>query len=111
MGSKAPTPAPEGPKPSPPAAPPARKSKGPLFKLINKATGLAFGEHKTRHPLRYYGSGTRIHEDTGFQQRALKAILRADGAVGFQDHDAIYDDGELWFMPREDWTIQWVCEA
>lgn len=78
------------------------------FKLINRATGLTLGEHKVKHPLRYYYSSTQSpvpRENFEFQHTRIKAVIRQDGAIGFQRMKPSWDDGELYWLKREDWQI------
>jgi hypothetical protein len=76
------------------------------FKLINKTTNLTLGEHKSRFPLRIYSPFLGIiKEDDDFKNDQIKAIIRCDGAIGFQRLDPWYDEGEIYFLPRDEWDI------
>lgn len=77
------------------------------FQLIHMATGLTLGQHKMRHPLTYYSNGSPV-SSMEYENRPLRPILRGDGAIGFQLLDAAhrYGEGELFFMPRDDWRVE-----
>jgi len=77
------------------------------FKFRNRETGLLLGEHKDRHKLRYYDSTGRLQEDYEFQGEPVQAAVREDGALCLQRRRLWYDDGELYFLKREDWDVQW----
>lgn len=83
---------------------------GPRFHLVHRETGLRFGEYKSRHPLHYYSPNGREYTDSRFANIAVRAILRCDGAVGFQRLKPWYDEGELYFLKREEWIVQWKDE-
>ena len=80
------------------------------FKLRHKETGLLFGEFKTRYPVNYHTSNGNSYTDRAYFDVALIEILRADGAIGFQVKKPVYDEGELYFLNRDEWIVQWKEE-
>lgn len=77
------------------------------FRLINIATGLTLGQHNQRHGVNIYTSGGLAHSDD-FRKVAISAIIRHDGAIGFQRHKPWYDEGELYFLSRAEWRVDVV---
>lgn len=82
------------------------------FKLTHRKTGLTLGEYKSRHPLKYYkryDAADPFYTDEDFKQEAIRAIVREDGAIGFQRvHPPAFDGSELYFLPRDEWQVQLV---
>lgn len=75
------------------------------FQLINKASGLTFNQHKAKHPIRvYYGMGCHFRDD--FRDVKCSPLIRHDGAIAFQRHSPDYDQGELYFLNRDDWDLK-----
>jgi hypothetical protein len=81
------------------------KPKELSFQLIHKESGIPFGQYKSKHKLRYY-VGNRLVENDWLKDNRLKTIVRADGAIGFQNVKPGYGDSELLFLKREEWEIK-----
>jgi hypothetical protein len=75
------------------------------FQLINKSTGLTFNQHKAKHPIRmYYGLSCVFRDD--FRDAKCWPMIRHDGAICFQRKITDYDQGELYFLHRDDWELR-----
>ena len=75
------------------------------FQLINKTSGLIFGQHKVKFPLNIYRGGT-IYSENDFKEVKCTPLIRSDGAIAFQRHNPWYDEGELYFLNRDEWEIK-----
>lgn len=77
------------------------------FTLVHRETGLTLGEFRMRFPLRYWslGSGMSV-EDDNFRFEVIRPIIRSDGAIGFQRLNPTWDEGQLYFLHREDWEVK-----
>lgn len=73
------------------------------FKLIHKETKLTFNQYKRKYPLRIYFGGLRF--DDTFKEIKCSPMIRSDGAICFQRHNPWYDEGELYFLHRDDWEV------
>ena len=80
---------------------------GTRFHLAHIETGIPFGQFKMKHPLHYYSPSGCEWTDTDFSDTATKVVLRGDGAVGFQRLNPGYDEGDLYFLKRDEWDVIW----
>lgn len=71
---------------------------------------MPLGEHKSEHPLHYFTAIGQEYTDRNFTHEAIRAILRCDGAIGFQRLHPSYDEGQLYFLSRKEWIVQWENE-
>lgn len=79
----------------------------PTFQLVHVETGMTLGQYKVSHKLRVYTSTGQEFADYDFVEDKLFPMLRGDGAIGFQRRLTGYDEAELFFLPREEWRIEW----
>ena len=75
------------------------------FQLINKTSGLTFNQHKLKYPLRIY-AGMGLYSDDRFKEAKCWPMIRHDGAICFQRKITDYDQGELYFLHRDEWEIK-----
>lgn len=78
------------------------------FQLIHKETGLTLRQYKKGNKLKVYNSGTHQLEEIHLVHDRIRYLLREDGAIAIQRVNPWYDQGEIYFLKREDWEIKWA---